>query len=144
MTKEQQLKLLAEMEARLLELRMQLSTTPKYLWKTKAEAKRSVELICDEEKLSPADKKLICAVIQAESGFKTNAIRQNTDKRKSKDYGICQYNSYWYIGKGKPIASIDEALNNPEKCVRVMLKQFKAGRLKDWVAYSGGAYKRWL
>ena len=116
----------------------------RYLWSNKRDAKHSVRLICDEEGLKLAEKNLICAVIEAESNFNTNAVNRNKDKRESTDWGICQYNSYWYIGKGKPIASIDEAVNNPEKCVRVMIRQFKKGRLKDWVAFSSGLYKRYL
>jgi hypothetical protein len=113
----------------------------KYLWDTPGRACHSVRVICDEMGLSVADKNLICQVINAESGFKIQA--KNINKDGTGDYGICQFNSYWYIGPGKPIASIDEALNNPEKCVRVMIKQFKAGRLKDWCAYSSGAYLKY-
>lgn len=138
-----QLEQLATLKKMLLELRAKLGK-PLYLWATKAQARKSVELICDEEGLKPKEKALICAVIQAESGFNPLAQRQNTDKRKSIDYGICQYNSYWYIGIGKPIENVPEALYNPEKCVRVMIKQYKKGRLKDWVAYSSGAYKKYL
>lgn len=113
---------------------------PKYSWSTPAEAKHSVRVICDELGLTLAEKNLICAVIQCESGFNTKAT--NTNKNGTVDYGICQYNSYWYIGLGKPIASIEEAINNPEKCVRTMIKQYRAGRLKDWVCYSSGMYKK--
>lgn len=115
---------------------------PKYDWDTPVLARHSVRVICDEEGLTLEQKNLITAVISCESGFRVNAINGNKDG--TTDYGICQYNSYWYIGKGKPIASIDEALNNPEKCVRVMIKQFKKGQLKDWICYRHGLYKKYL
>ena len=118
----------------------------KYKWDTPAAACHSVRVICDEEGLSVADKNLIAQVINCESGFNIKAKNDNKNSKAevtSTDYGICQYNSYWYIGAGKPIASIEEALNNPEKCVRVMIGQFKKGRLKDWVCYSHGKYRNY-
>ena len=113
-------------------------------WETPAEARHSVRVLCDEMGLSVPDKNILCAVIACESGFNTQAINKNNDARKSTDYGICQYNSYWYIGEGKPIASVDEALNNPEKCVRVMINQYKKGQIKDWVCYSSGKFAKHL
>lgn len=114
----------------------------KYLWSTPEEARHSVRVICDEEGLTLQEKNLICAVIQCESGFKITA--KNVNKNGTADYGICQMNSFWYIGPDRPIASIDEALNNPEKCVRVMISQYRHGFLKDWVCYSSGMYSRYL
>lgn len=113
-------------------------------WSTPQEARHSVRVLCDDLGLSVADKNTICAVISCESGFNTKAVNKNSDARQSTDYGICQYNSFWYIGEGKPIASIDEALNNPEKCVRVMINQFKKGQLRDWVCYSSGKWVNYL
>lgn len=117
---------------------------PKYHWDTPVLARHSVRLICDEEGLSVPDKNIITAVISCESGFNPKAVNKNSDARKSTDYGICQYNDYWYIGKGKPIPSVEVALNDPEFCVRTMIKQFKAGRLKDWVCYSSGMFAKHL
>lgn len=114
---------------------------PKYLWDTPEQARHSVRVMCDEAGLSVDDKNLICQVISCESGFKKGALgAPNHDG--TRDYGICQMNSYWYIGKGKPIASIDEALNDPEKCVRVMLQRFKQGGLRDWECYKREFYKK--
>ncbi len=124
-----------------------------YKWDTPANVRKSIRMICDEEGLPIVrtnniggkmylDKDIICAVIQCESGFDTK--RTNKNKDGTTDWGLCQYNDYWYIGKGKPIASIDEAMNNPEKCVRVMIQQYKKGRIKDWVCYSGNFYKKYL
>lgn len=118
--------------------------SPEYLpfeWDNVESAKKSVRLICKEEKLSEQEKNLICQIINCESGFNIKA--KHINKNGSGDYGIIQANSFWYIGEGKPIASIDEAINNPEKCVRVMISQFKKGHLKDWVCYSSGKYKNY-
>lgn len=126
---------------------LEIPITPKYEWGTPEKARHSVRVICDEEGLNVADKNLICAVINCESGFKIDAIHKNKDKSGnvlSIDYGIIQANSNYYIGNGKPIVSIDEALNNPEKCVRVIISQFKKGRLKDWVCYSSGKYLNYI
>ena len=38
----------------------------------------------------------------------------------------------------------EEALNDPEKCVRVMARAFKRGRAIDWIAYRNGSYKQYL
>lgn len=111
----------------------------KLKWQFPSDARKSVRIICDEMGLTYAEKNLICQVINCESGFRTDA--RNDNKDGTADWGICQYNTYWYIGKGKPIASIEEAINNPEKCVRVMIKRFKEGGLKDWICYKHGLYK---
>lgn len=112
----------------------------KYEWNTPAKAKHSVRVICDELGLSVADKNLICAVIQCESGFNVNCVHPNQDARKSTDYGICQFNDYWY----KTLISPEDALHDPEKAVRLMISQFKKGQLKDWVCYKEGMYKKYL
>lgn len=123
--------------------RAEPETAPKYLWDTPTLARHSVRVICDEEGLTLAEKDLITAVIRAESGFRTDIVVQNTDRRRSEDYGICQYNSYWYVERMKLITK-DQALNDPEFCVRLMIKRYRQGFLKDWVAYSSGAYKKYL
>lgn len=115
---------------------------PKYLWDTKANIRHSIRLICDELELTLIEKNIICAVIQAESGFNLKVERYNTDARKSIDYGLCQYNSYWYISGG--LITKDQALNDPEFCVRLMTRRYRLGFLKDWVAYSTGLYKKYL
>lgn len=116
-----------------------VNTTPKYLWGTPDEARHSVRLICDECGLSREAKDTICQVIRCESGFHTDATQANrndtTGKITSVDYGICQMNSYWYIGNNRPIKSVEEALHDPEKCVRVMIKRYKEGGLEDWICY---------
>jgi len=107
-------------------------------WDNRQECIESFYKICKEEGVNADDTELLRKVINCESGFNPKAKLVN--KNGTTDWGICQYNDYWYIGEGKPIASVDEAVNNPEKCIRVMIQQFRAGRLKDWVCYSAGKY----
>ena len=121
---------------------IEIKDIPKYIWSTKKDARHSVRVICDEEGLTLQEKNLICAVIDCESGFDVKAKYKNIDG--TYDIGICQYNTYWYIGVGKPIASVEEALNNPEKCVRIMIHQYKNGQLRDWICYRTGKYRKFL
>ena len=108
-------------------------------WDTPEKAKHSARVIMDTFGLLWSEKDLLCAVIQAESGFNTKAVNQQT-----KDYGICQINSFYWIGEGKYFASIEEVLNKPEKSVKFMVEQYKAGHLDYWVAYKNLSYKRYL
>src|SRR3990167_1581537 len=119
---------------------------PKLKWKFPSDARHSVRVLCDELGLTVAEKNLICQVIQCESGFRTDAKNENKDKNGkilSTDWGICQMNDHWYIGKNRPIATIREAIENPEKCVRIMIKRYKEGGLRDWVCYLKGMYKNY-
>lgn len=134
-----------------------------YLWDTKEHSRHSARVVMDEYGLTPNEKDLLCATIEAESGWKTNRVCINLEdgtsisttlekleqvskglKIASIDYGIIQANTRWYIGVGKPLITIDEAINNPEKCVRVMINSYRRGRLSDWIAYRSGAYKKYL
>lgn len=115
---------------------------PKYKWGTKAEACHSVRVICDEEGLSVDEKNLIASVINCESGFNPRAVNVNQDKRQSTDYGICQYNDFWY----RELISPDEALHNPEKSVRLMIEVFKGKHpgysIKNWICYEKGLFRK--
>jgi hypothetical protein len=118
-----------------------------YKWDTPENARHSTRVICDEEDLKFAEKNLICAVIMAESGFKNSAKCIN--KRKdgtvsSTDWGICQINDYWHVGQGKSFPSVEYVLQNPDKVVRWMIKMYRGGSLKLWVAYTNGSYKKYL
>jgi hypothetical protein len=118
-----------------------------YLWGTPKEARHSFRVICDEQGLSVKDKNLLCAVATAESGFNVKATNQNKDKAGkvlSTDYGIVQINDYWWIGKGKYFASVDEVLNKPEKSVLFMIAQFRAGHIGYWCAFTNSSYKKFL
>jgi len=94
--------------------------------------------VAQEEGLSEEMKKRIYKTIQCESNFNPKAKNENKDNGGnvlSTDWGICQYNDYYYIGIGRPIPSVQFALNEPEKCVRTMCKEFKAGRASHWSCY---------
>lgn len=114
---------------------------PKYSWDTPDNARHSIRVICDEVGLTYGEKNLICAVIQAESGFLQFATNENTDG--TTDYGICQLNSKWYIEKMK-LATKEQALNDPEFCVRLMIKRYQAGFLSDWSAFKNKSYAKFL
>lgn len=140
------LAILKQLAAYFSQTKSQTNTQPQV--DTKEEVKpvetmqQMVLRVCDEQGCNELLTKQIYATIEWESGF--NPLCENVNPNKTVDYGICQYNSYWYIGKGKPIDSIDEALHNPEKCVRVMCQQAKKGMLKDWVGYKSGNYMRYM
>jgi len=113
---------------------------PKYNWLTPSAARHSVRVICDEEGLTVAQKNLISSVINCESGYRFNATNENKKDGKvlSTDWGICQINDYWHIGKGKTFPSAEYVVNHPEECVRWMISKFKEGHLNLWVCYSSG------
>lgn len=130
-------------------------TTPpasKYLWVLPADVKHSVRVICDEEGLSVADKNILDACVHQESQYDTKVISK-PNKNGTRDYGLCQFNdgknaagkAYW-IGAGAAFATTDEVLSNPEKCVRIMAREFKRGEAgkREWVSYASGAYKKYL
>ena len=119
--------------------------TPPLLWDTPANVRHSIRVLCDELGFTLEQKNTMCATIQAESGFNTHARLDNKKNGVvwSTDWGVCQWNSYWHWEKTKEI-SPEEAVNNPEKAVRLMCKYWKAGLRNQWVAYSSGAYKRYL
>ncbi len=107
-----------------------------YEWDTPAKARHSFRVICDEEGVALKDKNLLCQVLDCESGFNVHTVHKNNDPRKTTDYGIAQFNDYWYLH----LISPEDALSDPEKACRFFIRQFKAGRLKDWVCYSSGMY----
>lgn len=116
-------------------------------WDNFENSRHSVRVICDEEGLTWEQKNLITAVIHAESGFNNKAKCLNKKKDgtiSSTDWGICQINDYWHIGQGKSFPSVDYVINNPDKVVRWMIKMYRGGSLKLWVAYTNGSYKKYL
>mgnify|MGYP001602480075 CR=1 FL=1 len=105
-----------------------------------------VERICEEEGI-PQETKIICAVIQVESGFDPRAKNENKNSQGrvvSTDWGIAQINDYYWIGSNKTFPSVEYVLENPEKCVRWMVKQWKLGHQNWWIAYKNGSYKKYL
>jgi hypothetical protein len=106
-----------------------------------------VRRVCRELRLTFQMSADLFATVQGESGFNPSAINHNYDKSgklTSIDYGIAQLNSRWYIGPNCELKTPQEALADPEKCIRVMAKAFKAGRAKDWLVYRYGRYKQFL
>lgn len=118
----------------------------KYKWDTKENIRHSIRLICDKEGLTVQEKNELCATIQGESGFNLQAKNENKINGKvvSTDWGLCQINDYYHIGQGKSFPSVDFVLNNPEKVVRWMCKQWKLGNKNWWIAFKNGSYKKFL
>lgn len=123
-----------------------------YNWSTIEAARHSVRVICDEEGLTVKQKNDLCATIGGESGWQSYyltgpkkgqpVIRENMRNGKlwSTDRGICQWNDYYHSKEISP----EDAQNNNEKAVRLMCRYAKKGQLKQWVAYSSGAYLKYL
>lgn len=80
------------------------------------------------------DVAVFIAVIWAESGMNPKAVNRN--KNGTTDFGICQFNDYWY----KDIISPHDALNNPELALNVMAQQWEKGRQNDWITYRNKSY----
>ena len=125
-----------------------LVSEQEYKFDTPQNARHSIRVICDEEGLTWKEKNDLTATIQAESGFNNFATRKNYAKDGvtvwSTDWGICQINDYWHVEKEKSFPSAEYIVANPEKAVRWTARMFKAGKQKLWVAYSSGAYERYL
>lgn len=120
---------------------------PMYDWSTVEKARHTVRVICDEEGLTLKQKNELCATVGAESGWqsyylsgpkKGQPVKLENKKNGvvwSTDWGIMQLNDYFHIGKGKAFPSVQYVLDNPEKCIRWMCAQWKAGRGYWWVAF---------
>lgn len=120
------------------------------LWDTKDHIRRNVRVMCDEAGLSWSDKNILCACIRQESNWNPKAVGENRCSANetvwSRDWGLVQINDHkgWWIGPGLYFASTDEVLNKPEKSVKFMIAQFKAGNKKFWASYTTKAYLKWL
>lgn len=122
----------------------------KYLWDNPENVRHSCRVIMDEYGLKWAEKDLLCACIQQESGFNPKA-KGKLNKNGTQDFGLCQYNNgkngqgipYW-IGQGADFKDVDEVLNSPEKNVRIMIREYRKGNLKWWSSYSTGAYLKYM
>lgn len=84
--------------------------------------------VCKEEGLSLSLAADLHATVWGESGW--NQWCQNMT---TKDYGLCQFSQRYYLVEYgmTPV----EALQSPEQCLRIMARNFKAGRQKNWIAY---------
>ncbi len=98
-----------------------------------------VRIIMEKEGLAEKECDLLVAVIKSESGMNTKAINVNSDG--SRDYGLIQANERWYIPK---YLTKWEALNDTEKCVKVLIRRYREGFLKDWYGYRYNFYKKFL
>ncbi len=116
-------------------------------WSNQKHAYHNVRVLCDRAGLTLTEKNLICACIYQESTFLNSSIGRNKNSAgvtTSTDWGLCQINDYFNIGKGKPFPSVEYVVNNPQKAVEWMIKMYQAGKLGLWSSYKFGAYKRWL
>jgi hypothetical protein len=119
----------------------------KYLWDTKENARHSIRVICDEEGLTVDEKNLICAVIEAESGFLNTAKNYNRNTKgeiTSTDWGIIQLNDRYHVGPKGEFKNVGYVLANPDVMVRWMIKMYRQGHINWWCAYVNGSYKRYL
>ncbi len=116
------------------------------LWDTPAHIRRNVRVMCDAAGLTQRQKNTLCATIHAESGWDSKAVCHNYGLRNgvktllSTDNGLCQWNDYWHKDEITP----DEATNNPQKAVGLMIAYWKAGLQKQWVGYSSGSYLKYF
>lgn len=126
---------------------------PKYLWDTRQNVRHSIRVICDELGFTFEQKNTMCATIGAESiGYNTRAVNKNyvlkpdgTRVLASTDWGLCQWNDY-YHGKEISCGYSGDAMNDPEKAVRLMASYWKRGESGRilWIAYKNGSYKAYL
>ena len=116
-------------------------------WSDPVKAKHNVRALCDIHGLNISDKGVLCAVVEAESGFCNTA--KNLNRRadgtvSSTDWGICQINDRYNIGIGKPFPSVQYVLDNPRKAVEWMIQMYKTGHINLWCAFTNGSYKKYL
>lgn len=86
----------------------------------------------------PIDTEVLVAVIWAESGMNPKAINRNSNG--TTDWGLCQFNDYWY----RDIITPEEALNKPEFAVATMCQLWEKGRQSDWIAWRNKSYLKYL
>ena len=136
MNKEEDLKKQITFIQRMLDILRKVLRLQTQLEKLKMEKK--VRDICKFEGLAQPLEDILVATIWCESGMNPKAINRNPNG--TIDYGICQFNNYWYGN----VISPEDALNNPEKAVRIMCRQFKKGQAKDWICYRNKLYMKYL
>lgn len=104
---------------------------PKYLWNTYENARHSTRVICDEEGLTVFQKNQLTETIKCESGFKPDVIHINANG--TKDCGIAQLNEKYYLTPNN--MTCEDAISDPEKCIRITARAFKKGREHDWICW---------
>ena len=85
--------------------------------------------VCQEEEVTEQMTRDLLLTIAGESGF-----NQWCENRQTYDYGLCQFSKRYYLKEYG--MTPQEAIDQPERCVRIMARNFKAGRQSNWVAYS--------
>jgi hypothetical protein len=85
--------------------------------------------ICDDLRLPKFLKEDLLQTIAGESGFNQWCVNNTT-----KDYGLCQFSARYYLKEYN--MTPQDALTMPTKCLRIMAKNFRAGRQTNWVAYA--------
>ena len=75
------------------------------------------------------DEDAFVGVLYCESGMNPEAINRN--KNGTTDYGIAQFNDYWY----RDVISPEVALNQPEVALNTMAKAWQEGHANDWICY---------
>ena len=84
------------------------------------------------------DVEKLVAVIKCESGMNPNAVNRN--KNGTTDFGLCQFNDYWY----RDIISPEIALHHPEVAVNIMCHAWVQGKAKDWICFRTGKYLKFF
>lgn len=84
------------------------------------------------------DEDIFVAVLYCESGMNPKAVNRN--KNGTTDFGICQFNDYWYRAQISP----ETALRQPEIALNVMAQAWATGHQNDWICYRNKRYTSWL
>lgn len=84
--------------------------------------------VCAREGLSEALTEDLLATVWGESGWNQWCVN-----KKTLDFGLCQFSIKYYIKSSH--MTPQDALEQPERCLTIMARAFKAGRQTDWVAY---------
>ena len=84
------------------------------------------------------DVEMLVAVIKAESGMNPNAVTRN--KNGTTDFGLCQFNDYWY----RDLITPSVALHDPQAAVDLMCTMWRQGRQSDWIAYRNKSYLKFM
>lgn len=87
--------------------------------------------VCKEAGLNQIMTDRLLAVIKCESGWDKNAIHKNKDG--TRDCGLVQLNEKWYLKPNH--MTCQDAIDNPEKCVKIMATAFRNGNARDWICY---------
>lgn len=88
--------------------------------------------VCKKEKLTDIMTQRLMQTINCESAWNSKAVGKNKDG--TRDCGLVQLNEKWYLKPNN--MTCEDAIADPEKCVRIMARAFRVGRASDWICYS--------